>query len=48
LREKSEISEEEYNGFYKTISKDHENPLTYTHFTAEGEIEFKAVLFIPS
>lgn len=48
LREKSEISEEEYENFYKTISKDHEAPLTYTHFTAEGEIEFKAILFIPS
>jgi heat shock protein beta len=48
LRDKSEITEEEYQGFYKTISKDHENPIAYTHFTAEGEIEFKAILFIPS
>jgi len=48
LRDKSDLSEEEYFGFYKTISKDHENPLAYTHFTAEGEIEFKAILFIPS
>lgn len=48
MRDKSEIQEDEYNNFYKTISKDHENPLAYSHFTAEGEIEFKAILFIPS
>lgn len=48
LRDKSEITDDEYNNFYKTISKDHENPLAYTHFTAEGEIEFKSILYIPS
>jgi heat shock protein beta len=48
LRNKEDITEEEYQGFYKTISKDHENPISYTHFTAEGEIEFKSILFIPS
>ena len=48
LRSKDEITEDEYNGFYKTITKDPENPLAYTHFAAEGEIEFKAILYVPS
>merc|ERR1712232_1552430 len=33
--------------FYKTISKDYLDPLAYTHFNAEGEIEFKSILFLP-
>jgi heat shock protein beta len=33
---------------YKTITKDPEDPLAYTHFRAEGEIEFKSILYIPA
>jgi len=47
MREKSEISEREYNEFYKTITKDHKDPLQYSHFSAEGEIDFKSILYIP-
>merc|ERR1719469_1083602 len=47
-RSKEEITEEEYMNFYKTISKDPEDPLAYTHFRAEGEIDFKAILYVPS
>ena len=47
-RDKDDITEEEYNNFYKTITKDPEDPLTYTHFKAEGEIEFKSILYIPA
>merc|ERR1712203_671501 len=32
---------------YKSISKDYLDPLAYTHFNAEGEIEFKSILFLP-
>ena len=47
-RSKDDITEEEYMNFYKTISKDPEDPLAYTHFRAEGEIDFKSILYIPS
>merc|ERR1711953_1511808 len=47
LRAKEEVTEEEYNEFYKSISKDYLDPLAYTHFNAEGEIEFKSILFLP-
>merc|ERR1711865_1053181 len=47
LRAKEDVTEEEYNEFYKGISKDYLDPLAYSHFNAEGEIEFKSVLFLP-
>merc|ERR1712139_324573 len=47
-RSARDVEEEEYIRFYKTISKDSENPLTKLHFSAEGEIEFRSILFIPS
>merc|ERR1712188_133745 len=39
LRAKEDVTEEEYNEFYKGISKDYLDPLAYTHFNAEGEIQ---------
>merc|ERR1712038_2128065 len=47
LRAKEEVTEEEYTEFYKSISKDYLDPLAYTHFNAEGEIEFKSILYLP-
>merc|ERR1711865_330147 len=47
LRAKEDVTEEEYNEFYKGISKDYLDPLAYTHFNAEGEIEFKSILYLP-
>jgi len=47
LRAKEDVTEEEYNEFYKSITKDYLDPLPYTHFNAEGEIEFKSILFLP-
>merc|ERR1711920_1074884 len=46
LRNKEDVTEEEYSEFYKSISKDYLDPLAYTHFNAEGEIEFKSILYL--
>merc|ERR1711935_1242702 len=47
LRSKEDVTEEEYNEFYKGISKDYLEPLAQTHFNAEGEIDFKSILYVP-
>lgn len=46
-RPKNEITEEEYNEFYKHISHDFNNPFRTIHYAAEGTSEFKALLYIP-
>lgn len=48
LKDKSEISEEEYNEFYKHISHDFSDPAKVMHYKAEGTSEFHALLYIPS
>lgn len=47
MRRPREVEESEYNEFYKTISKDYQDPAGYTHFAVEGEVEFRAILFAP-
>jgi heat shock protein beta len=47
-RDSKEISDEEYQAFYKVISKDQSDAQTWIHFKAEGEIEFKSIIYIPS
>merc|ERR1711957_451111 len=47
MRAKEDVTEEEYSEFYKSISKDYLDPLAYTHFSAEGEIESKSILYLP-
>lgn len=47
LRPKEEIEDEEYHKFFKALTKNNDDPLTWIHFKAEGEVEFTAVLFVP-
>lgn len=47
-RSKDQVTDQEYSDFYKAISKDTEDPSTWIHFTAEGEVEFKSILYVPS
>jgi len=47
LRAANDVDAEEYEKFYKALAKEDKAPLAYTHFKAEGDVEFKAILFIP-
>jgi heat shock protein beta len=47
MRSPKEVSKEEYNTFCKSTFKEFIDPQAYTHFTTEGEIEFRSLLFIP-
>ena len=47
-RNKNDITEEEYQEFYKHVSHDFENPLSYTHSRVEGKQEYISLLYIPS
>jgi len=48
LKDKSEVSDEEYKEFYKHVSHDFTDPAKIIHYRAEGTSEFSALLYIPS
>jgi molecular chaperone HtpG len=48
LKNKSDITEDEYNEFYKHVSHDFTNPAKVVHYKAEGASEFTSLLYIPS
>jgi molecular chaperone HtpG len=47
-RPKSEITDEEYKEFYRHVSHDFEDPLTWSHNRVEGKLEYNSLLYIPA
>jgi molecular chaperone HtpG len=46
-RSRSEIKDEEYQEFYKTVSHDYQNALTWSHNRVEGKLDYTSLLYIP-
>ncbi|KAH7288307.1 hypothetical protein KP509_31G021500 [Ceratopteris richardii] len=47
MRNPKEVEKSEYDAFYKSTFNEYLDPSAYTHFTTEGEVEFRSLLYIP-
>ncbi|KAI9205260.1 glucose-regulated protein 94 [Polychytrium aggregatum] len=46
-RSPRQVSEEEYKDFYRAFTKGYDEPIGWTHFSAEGDLEFRSILYVP-